>query len=178
MDEERTETPRGPGRPTEYDPDLAKEILERLADGETLSSICQDERFPASRTVRRWALDPDHEFSPLYTHARKIGYHYMADELLDISDDSRNDWMERHGKDDAGWTTNGDHVQRSRLRVDTRKWLLSKALPKVYGEKFVAEHSGPEGKPIEVTETSQWLARVLSQTSNRTDAAPDDSGAE
>lgn len=119
-----------------YDPVIASIILTRLADGETLNSICATEGMPASRTVRRWALDADHVFAPQYTRAREIGYHGMADECKDLVDDARNDWMERHGKDDAGWVANGEHIGRSRLRFEARKWLLSKALPKIYGDKL------------------------------------------
>ena len=75
-----------------------------------------------------------------FARAREIGYQTMADELLEISDDGRNDWMERNGEDDRGWVANGEHMGRSRLRVDTRKWLLSKALPKLYGEKVTTTH--------------------------------------
>jgi hypothetical protein len=69
--------------------------------------------------------------------ARESGYHKMADELLEIADDASNDFMERKGKDgEAVMVVDHDHIARSRLRVDTRKWLLSKALPKVYGDKL------------------------------------------
>jgi len=51
--------------------------------------------------------------------------------------------MERFGKDgeSLGWQLNGDHVQRSRLRIETRKWILSKALPKIYGDKVAVTDS-------------------------------------
>lgn len=75
----------------------------------------------------------------------------MADELLEVADDARNDWMER--QDDNGgnsWQVNGEHIQRSRLRVDTRKWMLSKALPKVFGDKVTQEHTSDPEKPVSV----------------------------
>lgn len=69
--------------------------------------------------------------------AREAQADTLADELLDISDDARNDWMKRnHGDDDPGWVANGEHIQRSRLRVDTRKWIASKLKPKKYGDKL------------------------------------------
>ena len=109
---------------------------------------------PNEATVRGWALKADEEARPgfftQYTRAREIGYHAMADETLEISDDAHNDWMARHGEDDAGWQTNGENIQRSRLRVDTRKWLLSKALPKIYGDKVTQVHEGGD-KPIQVS---------------------------
>jgi hypothetical protein len=56
---------------------------------------------------------------------------HIADELLEIADDGSNDWMER---EKGGYELNAEHIQRSRARIDTRKWLLSKMLPKVYGD--------------------------------------------
>lgn len=146
----------GGGRTSAYTDELAEEICARLADGETLRSICRDDHMPDERRVRSWALDLDHPFSPQYRIAREIGYMQMADDLLDISDDGSNDWMVREGKDGEGtaYSVNGEHISRSKLRVDTRKWLLSKALPKIYGDKIVNEHTGKDGKPIEVSDVS------------------------
>ncbi|HRP05296.1 MAG TPA: hypothetical protein PLV87_10330, partial [Opitutaceae bacterium] len=75
----------------------------------------------------------------------------MADEMMEIADDARNDWMERRGEEDAGWQVNGEHIQRSRLRVDTRKWMLSKALPKLYGEKQEIDHKSSDGSMTPIT---------------------------
>ncbi|WP_074633943.1 hypothetical protein [Nitrosospira multiformis] len=55
----------------------------------------------------------------------------VAEHALDIADDGSNDWMESHDPENRGWQFNGEHVQRSRLRVETRKWFLSKLMPKV-----------------------------------------------
>jgi hypothetical protein len=84
------------------------------------------------------------------THAREIQAHTLADELLEISDDGSNDWMERKGKDErGGWELNGENIQRSRVRIDTRKWLLSKMLPKVYGDKTEVAVTGANGGPLQ-----------------------------
>jgi len=125
------------GRPSVYTPELAKEICDKLAEGWTLRQVCRADHMPDERTVRDWALN-NVEFSPQYAKAREIGYRIMADEVLEIADDGTNDWMLRQG-DNPGYEANGEHIQRSRLRVDTRKWLLSKVLPKVYGDKQTLE---------------------------------------
>lgn len=150
------EPPAGkPGRPTLYTQELADDICTRLALGESLRAICRDDNKPDERTVREWAQDVKHPFSPHYVRARELGYLKMADELLEISDDGTNDWMEREGKDGSSYTVaDHEHIARSRLRVDTRKWLLSKALPKVYGEKVTTEVTGKDGGPIETKDTS------------------------
>lgn len=98
---------------------------------------------PSEPTVRLWAIEDREGFSAHYTRAREAGYLAMADELLEIADDGTNDWMERKNRDGSTVEVeNHEVLNRSRLRVDTRKWLLSKALPKVYGDKITAEHSG------------------------------------
>lgn len=54
--------------------------------------------------------------------------------------------MVKHGKDDQEyWQLNGEHVQRSRLRIETRKWLMAKMKPKKYGEKL---DMTSDGKPV------------------------------
>jgi len=130
------------GRPSTYTREKADEICRDLSNGKTLKEVCRQEGMPPESTVRLWALDDVDDFAARYARAREIGYHAMADELLEISDDGRNDWMERNAEENSGWEANGEHLQRSRLRVDTRKWMLAKALPKIYGEKQQVEHTG------------------------------------
>jgi hypothetical protein len=136
-------------RAVRYSPELAAAICERLAEGESLRSICTGAGMPTPTAVRRWALEDRGEgFAAMYERARSLGYDAMAEELLECADDGRNDWMVQHGKEDAGWMANGENVNRSRLRVDTRKWLLSKLLPKRFGDKIEQQITGPGGGPL------------------------------
>lgn len=131
------------GRPVTYTQEVADKICRGLAEGMTLRQVCKPDDMPPESTVRLWVLDDREGFAAQYARAREIGYHCMADELLEVADDGTNDWIERQGDDkQAMYVLNGEHVQRSRIRVDTRKWLLSKALPKIYGDKQTHEHSG------------------------------------
>jgi hypothetical protein len=58
--------------------------------------------------------------------------------------------MQRRGNDErGGCELNGEHIQRSRVRIDTRKWMLSKMLPKVYGDKTEVAVTGPHGGPVQ-----------------------------
>jgi hypothetical protein len=129
---------RKPGRPTKYTAALARMICRRLAEGESLRKICADEKMPAISTVMLWLFDGEHEeFSERYARAREAQAEIRADEIVDIADDSVNDTM----TDEDGKTiVNYDHIQRSRLRVDARKWVAAKLLPKRYGDKVA--HSG------------------------------------
>lgn len=122
--------------PVPYSEEIAAAICERLADGETLKAICRDPGMPDDRAVRHWALEDLHSFGKRYSRAREIGYLKMADEILDLADDKAGDaYVE------AGGTRRPDHaaVQRSRLQIDTRKWVLAKCLPKIYGDRQTHE---------------------------------------
>jgi len=104
----------------------------RISDGEPLKAVCREPGMPSAPIVfQRLTSDP--EFQSRYAHARAVQADMIADEVLEIADDGRNDWMERHGRDAEGWLLNGEHTARSRLRIDARKWYLEKIAPKKYG---------------------------------------------
>lgn len=132
------------------------ELLERIADGESLRAICRDDHMPDKATVFRWLAD-DADLRDQYARARETQADSIFDEIIEIADDARNDWMERQGPDGqgVGWQLNGDHVQRSRLRIDARKWMAGKLRPKVYGDKVEHEHKG--GLTVSVSGTEADL---------------------
>jgi len=96
-------------------------ICARLAEGESLRSICADATMPAACTVREWILADLHHFATRYARARDKGLDNMADECLVIAD-----------------SATAEDAQARRLSVDTRKWYLSKLAPKRYGDQQVA----------------------------------------
>lgn len=122
---------------TQYTSDKADVICERLAMGESMRSICRDDSMPAMSTVFKWLREVE-EFSEQYARAKEESADALFEDLLEIADDGTNDWMERNSSDGSslGWAINGEHIQRSRLRIDARKWAMSKMKPKKYGEKI------------------------------------------
>lgn len=73
----------------------------------------------------------------------------MFEDLMEISDDGTNDFVESARKDGSTVVlADKDHIMRSRLRVDTRKWVLSKMLPKKYSERLI--HSSDDTGAIEI----------------------------
>lgn len=149
------------GRPSDFTQEVADAICTRIAAGESLRAICQDEHMPAASTVFLWLIK-HLEFSEQYARAREAQADFLADEIIEISDDGTNDWMVRNGKDgeDSTYVLNGEHVQRSKLRVDSRKWFASKVAPKKYGDKVETTLTGPDGGPIRtVTEVRRTLVR-------------------
>jgi hypothetical protein len=93
---------------------------------------------------------PNAEFRDQYARAREIQADYWAEEIIEIADDGTNDYIEKENKDGSTYeAVNSEHINRSRLRVDTRKWLMARQAPKKYGDRLTAEHSGPDGAPIQ-----------------------------
>lgn len=154
-------TRRRAGRPTKYSQEIADEICLRLSEGEGLKQICREEWVPRFETVYNW-LKIHEGFRQRYAEARGIGLENMAEELLEIADDGRNDWMLRNDPENAGYAANGEHLKRSEIRIKTRQWLLSKLAPARYGDRLKAELSGPDGGPIQTESVSDLtLARRI-----------------
>jgi hypothetical protein len=139
------------GRPSDYTPDLAARICARMSEGESMRSICRDPDMPCLASVFLW-LSKYPEFSEQYDKAYAERADAMFEEIFEIADDGTNDWMERQNKDGSTFEAfNAEHVQRSRLRVDTRKWALARMSPRKYGEKVTNELTGPNGTDLGIT---------------------------
>jgi hypothetical protein len=98
--------------------------------------------------VHLWVAENRSGFAERYARAREIQAHALADELVEIADDGRNDWMQRNDPNNPGYELNGEHIQRSRLRFEARRWLTSKILPKHYGDKIETAITGANGQPL------------------------------
>ncbi len=130
------------GRPTDYTEEMASAICDLLAQGISLRKICEMEEMPGRTTVFQW-LNKQPSFANQYAHAREAQAETMLEELLEIADNGENDYVTRVNDDGSeSKTVDHDHIARSRLRVDTRKWAMSKMLPKKYGEKLDIAHQG------------------------------------
>jgi hypothetical protein len=115
-----------------YTPELAAEICRRIAAGESLRSICRSEGMPDESTVREWAIDDHNGFAPHYARSTLIRMHGFSDEILEIIDNC-----------------SSENVMVARARVDTRRWLMSKIAPKIYGDKLDLTHAAPDGGPVQ-----------------------------
>jgi phosphoribosylamine-glycine ligase len=116
------------GRPKALTPQLKEEICERILNGETVRQIAADEHMPHASTIyRALSDDGDPEFRDHYARAKDIQLYRLEDELLEIAD-----------------AATSDTVQESRLRIDTRKWIMSKHAPKKYGERVQQDIELPQ----------------------------------
>jgi len=122
------------------------EICARISEGETLTKVCKDPRMPNRNTVTKFAAGSGPEntqFAGRYALARDRLLDVYAEEIITISDDGTTDYIIKTGRNGHEYmAVDQEHIQRSRLRVDSRRWLLSKLRPNEYGDKVVTEVSG------------------------------------
>jgi terminase small subunit-like protein len=125
--------PNKGGRPSEFSQEVFDTICDRMALGQSLRKICDEDGMPHRSTVLRWIKDRG--LQEPYSQARDAQYDWIAEEIIRIADDSAGDYFieDRDGKS----VVVPDHarVQRARLQVDSRKWILSKLAPRKYGDK-------------------------------------------
>lgn len=84
-----------------------------------------------------------------YARAKELQMDYLAEEIINISDDSSNDTIST----EKGDIENKEWVNRSKLKVDTRKWLMSKLAAKKYGDKIDVTSGGDKIAPFVLTLT-------------------------
>lgn len=127
---------------------VADEVIEWIGDGLTLRSYCRQPGKKSYKTIYRWR-EKDRLFATRFAHARDLGFDVLAEECLDIADNSSNDYMERQGKDGNSYTVvDSEHIQRSKLRIETRLKLLAKWCRQRYGEGSLEESDdGSEPDP-------------------------------
>ena len=140
-----------------FNQETADKVCERLAAGESLNAICKEDGFPAESTVRRWAMLDVEGFAANYTRARELQAHYLADQIITISDTTLEGEETTIKADGSRETKIGDMLGHRKLQVDSRKWYLSKVLPKVYGDKMETTHKGSVGVTMQATDADEKL---------------------
>ena len=98
--------------------------------------LAKNPHFPSADTLNRWRVLDD-KFGVMYTQAKYQQANLMAEEIAQIADDTSNDTiLDKDGNE----VCNKEWIARSRLRVDTRKWIACKLVPRLYGDRSVVEN--------------------------------------
>lgn len=132
------------GRPSTYTPEIAARICQEIASGKSLRKVCLPKDMPAMSSVFLW-IAKHKEFSEQYTRAQADRVVAWSEEIVDIADAPSAD------------------TNKARLRVDTRKWLMSKMDPKKYGDRQEHRLSGPNGGPIQTVDLTKLSGDELAQ---------------
>ena len=139
------------GRPSKFSKALVNRILDGLRDGKSLRDSCKLENISHS-TFLHWLRSDNDEFDNKklinqYVRAKEVGADVIFDDMIAIADDSSNDTIVT----EKGFKIeNKEWVSRSKLRIDTRKWVLSKLNPKKYGDKVDSEESDYKDGKVEI----------------------------
>ena len=122
--------------------DLFNKICNEISKGKSLREVLRGENMPHHTTFFKW-VDESKENLAQYTRATEMRADAIFEDIIEIADSTDNDVIEIDGKE----LTNHHVINRDRLRVDSRKWYLSKLMPKKYGDALKVEHDGS----IEIT---------------------------
>lgn len=133
---------------------IADGVLELLATGKSLRKSAA-EAGTSEGTVYRW-LELNPQFAEEYARVRACAYRMLADEIIEISDEAEVE--AKYQGDDVKLDLSATAVARNRLRVDSRKWMLSKMLPKVYGDKLEL------GGGLELNQKIEHITRKIVDT--------------
>jgi len=140
--------------------DIFDKICKEIESGKSLRQVLREnDNMPSTQTLYVW-IDKDPEKSKQYARSCETRADIIFDEMIEIADDGTNDYMTKPiGDGIEVQVLNSEHIQRSRLRIDTRKWILSKMNPKKYGDKTDITTNG---KDIKIGPYSDWTDEQIS----------------
>ena len=148
--------PKKIGRPTKYNEQIAAEICTRIVKGESLRSVCRDEKMPNIDTIYVW-IGKHPVFAEQYARARDEQADTLADEIQALSDEAPPMVLGKYGEViDTGW------LQWQKQRIDSRKWVASKLKPKKYGDRvsLAGDAENPLQTSVQV-EASELFSSIL-----------------
>jgi hypothetical protein len=133
-------------KPKHFTQEIADIICERLIEGESLAEICRDASMPKRFHVFNW-LNEVSSFADEYARARILQADTYADQIKLIAEDGRRDYVQTA---DGRLVPDHDHISRSRLQVDTLKWIAARMVPKKYGDRVTTSLVGANDGPVEI----------------------------
>ena len=151
-----------------YSPEIADELCALIAEGKSMRQITEQPGMPSRRAVLYW-LGRYPDFREKYECAMMLLAEFWAHEIIEIADDSSGDYVIA---EDGRPVIDHEAINRARLKVDSRKWLLSKILPKRFGDRVVADVTVRR----DMRELSDAELLQIVQGSTPALAPPDDEG--
>jgi hypothetical protein len=122
-------------------PENAVRVCQLIAEGYTLRQVAREVGCESAAAITEW-VRADADFAVRYARAKEMQADRFAEEIIEIADDGRNDWMEREIDGRTVRVTDHEHIQRSRVRIDARKWLMAKMAPKKYSDRMTLAGDG------------------------------------
>jgi hypothetical protein len=132
-------------RQSKRTPEVEERIIEGLTDGVPLRVLCRQDGMPSWRAVYDW-MNADASFASRVAYARDLGFEALAEDILNIADDT---------------PAINEHVQRSKMRIDTRLKLLACWSPKRYGNKQTVDVGNKDDKALKIESNAENAALTL-----------------
>jgi hypothetical protein len=114
------------------------EILREIEQGNSLISILRRKEFPSTATFYQW-LEADEDKAKRYVRACEIRADVIFEDIIDIAD---------HSDEDHTPFTGANVVQRDRLKIDARKWIVAKLHPKKYSDRVYQDITTHQEQPL------------------------------
>ena len=146
-----------------YDAELAAKVLDLLAQSGSLRRVCR-ELGVSRNSIIPWVVDNTEGFGDAYARAKEHGIDTLVEETLDIADDGSNDYMET----EHGPALNSESIQRSKVRVETRRWLAERLAPRRYGLRQGLDVTSSDGTlQMDDTARSARVAQLVALAAKR-----------
>ena len=146
-----------------YDAELAAKVLDLLAQSGSLRRVCR-ELGVSRNSIIPWVVDNTEGFGDAYARAKEHGIDTLVEETLDIADDGSNDYMET----EHGPALNSESIQRSKVRVETRRWLAERLAPRRYGLRQGLDVTSSDGTlQMDETARSARVAQLVALAAKR-----------
>jgi len=113
-------------KPVRVTKQLMTQIAERLAEGESLKSMCEEEGMPAYSGITK-AVIRDPELYEIYRQGRVLQAEYYADRINSLAESPLPTKDEKGEPVDGRWL--GAEIQRRKLEVETLKWTFARTQP-------------------------------------------------
>jgi hypothetical protein len=118
--------------------DTFNDILSEIEQGNSLISILRRKEFPSTATFYQW-LEADEDKAKRYVRACEIRADVIFEDIIDIAD---------HSDEDHTPFTGANVVQRDRLKIDARKWIVAKLHPKKYSDRVYQDITTHQEQPL------------------------------
>lgn len=162
-------------RPRVFSQETAGRMLDRMADGETPTEVCRDPTMPTWMVLCRWRRQHE-DFAKRFRIAWESCCEHMVGDIVIIADDARNDYVDRVTRKGVMRVFDREHFERSRLRVESRKWMAQKVLRAVYGERSEVDLHASGGVNVRVEERNALINALVKLVSPKVDGQSKPSG--
>ena len=119
-------------RAVQFNEKVAEKLLIDISNGKSVRRICENPPMPTRRTFYIW-IQENEDFRKRYAEAKELCAENLAEEIIEIADDANNDFLVQDSEYGQRFVSNNAKLERAKIRIDARKWMAAKLLPKKYG---------------------------------------------